>query len=173
MSSEESKDRHYVPFIGLLEDYVGRSPIDFYSWGHIDLGIGSFIIFSLIITVYQYFWEQPATLEWYWIYIMVIIVAIVWELFENIVLWRLGLKYEDRKDTVLNAFFDVVFVMTGAVVMWLFKWLIVDLMEERFRWFYLVGLISFVVILICYFIGYYITNENTKIARKEQKKLIS
>ena len=169
MSDEESEKSHYVPFIGLLEDYIDRSPIDFYSWGHIDLGIGSFIVFSFIITIYQYFWEQTATLEWYWIYIFVLIVAIAWELFENIVLWRLGLKFENRKDSFLNAFFDVLFVLLGGGVMWLFKWVIVDLMEERFRWFYVVGLISFVVILICYFIGFYITNENTKKARKERK----
>ncbi|MFX0042741.1 MAG: hypothetical protein ACFE8L_07505 [Candidatus Hodarchaeota archaeon] len=172
MSSEESK-KHYVPFVGLLEDYVGRSPIDFYSWGHIALGIGSFTIFSLMITLYQYITEIPSTLEWYWIYIGVLIVAILWELFENIILWRLGLKYENRKDTFLNAFFDIIFVLVGGGVMWLFKLIIVDLMEERFRWFYVTALIAFLVILICYFIGYYITNENTKLARKERGKLIS
>ena len=174
MSSEESKKSHYVPFVGLLEDYVGRSPIDFYSWGHIDLGIGSFVIFSLMITLYQYITDIPSTLGWYWIYLAVLIVAIVWELFENIILWRLGLKYENRKDTFLNAFFDIIFVMLGGGIMWLFKWVIVDLMEERFRWFYLTALIAFIVILICYFIGFYITNENTKHARKEHGgKLIS
>ena len=35
--------KKYVPFVGLVEDYVGRSPWDFYSWGHIAFGIGSFI----------------------------------------------------------------------------------------------------------------------------------
>ncbi|MFX1304129.1 MAG: hypothetical protein ACFFBV_10145 [Promethearchaeota archaeon] len=172
MSEKESEKKHYVPFIGLLEDYVGRSPWDFYSWGHIAFGIGSFSIFSLIITLWEFF-VGPTAMLWYYILIFVIIVALVWELIENTILWKLGLKYENRKDSFINALFDIIFVILGGLATWLLKWIIMDLMVQLARWFYLSAIVLFVLVLIAYLIGYYITNETTKKARKERGKIIS
>ncbi|MFX1279698.1 MAG: hypothetical protein ACFFA3_09800 [Promethearchaeota archaeon] len=172
MSSEGSEKNHYVPFVGVLEDYVGRSPLDYYSWGHIAFGIGAFSIFSLIITLWELY-VGPATLPWYFILIFVIIVGIAWEIFENTVLWKLGVKYENRKDTFINAFFDIVFVIVGGIATWLLKWIIMDIMGELGRWFYLSAIIMFVIALIAYFIGFYITNEKTKKSRKELGRIIS
>ena len=171
MPSEES-NKHYVPFIGLLEDYVGRSPWDYYSWGHIAFGIGAFSIFSLIITLWELF-VGPATMPWYFVLLFVLIVGIFWEIFENTVLWRLGVKYENRKDTFINAFFDIVFVVIGGLATWLLKWIIMDVVGERGRWFYVSAICLFLLVLIAYFIGFYITNEKTKKARKELGKVIS
>jgi hypothetical protein len=171
MSSEES-DKHYIPFIGLLEDYVGRSPWDYYSWGHIAFGIGAFSIFSLIITLWELI-VGPATMPWYFILLFVLIVGVFWEIFENTVLWRLGVKYENRKDTFINAFFDIVFVLIGGLATWLLKWIIMDVLSERGRWFYVSAICLFLLVLIAYFIGFYITNEKTKKARKELGKVIS
>lgn len=172
MSSKESGKKHYVPFIGLLEDYVGRSPWDYYSWGHIAFGIGAFSIFSLIITLWDHY-IGPAIMPWYWILIFVIIVGVGWEIIENTILWKLGVKYENRKDSFLNAFFDIVFVIVGGLVTWLLKWIVMDVMGKLGRWFYISAIIAFVIILIAYFIGFYITNENTKKSRKDLGKLIS
>ncbi|MFW9971447.1 MAG: hypothetical protein ACFFDF_14730 [Candidatus Odinarchaeota archaeon] len=172
MSETESKNKHYVPFIGLLEDYVGRSPWDYYSWGHIAFGIGAFSLYSLIITI----WELaigPAPVPWYLILLLVFISAVIWEIFENTVLWRLGLKYEHRKDTFVNAFFDIFFAVLGGLVTWLLKWIIMDLIGERGRWFYVSSLCLFLLVIIAYFIGFYITNEKTKKARKKLGKTIS
>lgn len=127
MSDTESGDKHYVPFVGLLEDYVGRSPLDFYSWGHIAFGIGAFSLFSLIITIGELL-TGPATIPWYSILIFVLIVAVGWEIIENTILWKLGLKYENRKDTFINAFFDILFVILGGLATWLLKWMIKDVM---------------------------------------------
>ena len=172
MSSEGSGKKRYVPFVGLLEDYVGRSPWDYYSWGHIAFGIGAFSIFSLIITLWELY-IGPASLAWYFILIFVTIVGIGWEIIENTILWKLGVKYENRKDTFINAFFDIVFVILGGLATWLLKWIIMDVLGELGRWFYLSAIILFVIILIAYFIGFYITNENTKKSRKDLGKLIS
>lgn len=172
MSEKESEKKRYVPFIGLLEDYVGRSPWDFYSWGHIALGIGSFSIFSLIITLWEFF-VAPSTMPWYYILIFVLVVALGWELIENTILWRLGLKYENRKDSLINAFFDIVFVILGGLATWLLKWIMMDIMGQLARWFYLSAIVLFILVLIAYLIGYYITNETTKKARKERGKIIS
>lgn len=164
--------KRYVPFVGLLEDYVGRSPWDFYSWGHIAFGIGAFSIFSLIITL----WEQyvgPATMPWFWILIFVIIVAIGWEIIENTILWRLGAKYENRRDSFVNAFFDILFGILGGLATWFLKWIVMDIMGALGRWFYVSAIILFVLILIAYFIGFYITNQKTKQSRKDLGKVIS
>lgn len=172
MSSEDSEKKHYVPFVGLLEDYVGRSPLDYYSWGHIAFGIAAYAIFSLMITI----WELligPATMPWYYILIFVLVVAVFWELIENTILWRLGLKYENRKDSFINALFDIIFVIGGGAATWLMKWIIMDVMGHFGRWFYLSALIFFCLVLIAYFIGFYITNEETKKARKDLGRVIS
>ena len=172
MSESESEKKHYVPFIGLLEDYVGRSPWDYYSWGHIAFGIGAFSLFSLINTI----WELiigPAPVSWYIILLFVLTVSIIWEIIENTILWRVGLKYENRKDTFINAFFDIVFVVVGGAAAWYLKWLIMDVMLERGRWFYVSALCLFLLVIIAYFIGFYITNKKTKKARKELGKAIS
>ncbi|MFX1373900.1 MAG: hypothetical protein ACFFCE_18790 [Promethearchaeota archaeon] len=172
MSSEESGKKHYVPFVGLLNDYVGRSPWDYYSWGHIAFGIAAFSIFSLIITV----WEMligPATMPWYYILIFVLIVAVCWELIENTIIWKLGLKNENRKDSLINSLFDIIFVILGGASTWLLKWIIMDVMGHLGRWFYLTALIYFLLILLAYFIGFFITNEETKKARKELGKILT
>lgn len=173
MSREESENKHYVPFVGTLEDYVGRSPWDFYSWGHIAFGIAAFSIFSFIITVYELITSLEATLAWLWILVFVIIVAVGWEIIENTIIWRLGLKYENRKDSFINSFFDIFFVVLGGLATWLLKWIIMDVIGERGRWFYLSTVILFVLVLIAYFIGFYITNKKTKQARQELGKIIS
>ncbi|MFX1343680.1 MAG: hypothetical protein ACFFBC_07075 [Promethearchaeota archaeon] len=172
MSNKESGKKHYVPFIGILEDYVGRSPWDFYSWGHIAFGIGAFSIFSLIITLWEYY-IGPAVMPWYWILIFVIIVGVGWEIIENTIIWKLGIKYENRKDSFLNSFFDVVFVIVGGLATWVLKWVVMDVMGELGRWFYISAIIMFGIILIAYFIGFYITSEETKKSRKELGRIIS
>lgn len=172
MSSEESGNKHYVPFVGLLEDYVGRSPWDYYSWGHIAFGIAAFSIFSLLITIWELF-ISPATMPWYYILIFVLIVGVGWELIENTIIWKLGLKFENRKDSFINALFDIIFVVAGGAATWLLKWIIMNVMGHFGRWFYLSAIILFCLVLIAYFIGFYITNEETKKARKELGKVIS
>jgi hypothetical protein len=172
MSDTESEQKHYVPFIGLLEDYVGRSPWDYYSWGHIAFGIAAFSLFSLIITLWELL-TGPAPVPWFFILLLVLISAIIWEILENTILWRLGLKYEHRKDTFINAFFDIFFALGGGLTTWLIKWIIMDVIGERGRWFYVSALCLFLLTIIAYFIGFYITNERTKKARKELGKVIS
>lgn len=172
MSEAEAEKKHYVPFVGLLENYVGRSPWDYYSWGHIAFGIGAFSLYSLIITLWELL-TGPAPVPWYSILLLTFVTGVIWEIIENTILWRLGLKYENRKDTFINAFFDVFFVFIGALATWLLKWIIMDVLSERGRWFYVSAICLFLLIIIAYFIGFYITNEKTKKARKELGKVIS
>ena len=165
-------DPKYIPLVGWDKDYIGRSPWDFYSWGHIAFGIGAFSIFSLISTLWELLFGPTLTL-WYLILLFVLITAVIWEIIENTILWRVGLKYENRKDTSINAFFDILFVLLGGLATWLLKWIIIDVMGERARWFYVSAICLFLLAVIAYFIGFYITNQKTKKARQELGKLIS
>ena len=103
----------------------------------------------------------------------VIAVGIGWEIIENTILWKLGVKFENRRDSFFNAFFDIIFVILGGLSTWLLKWIIMDVMGQLGRWFYISALVLFVLILIAYFIGFYVTNEKTKQTRKDMGKLIS
>ena len=162
MADEKKSDKH-IPLVGYVLKDVGRSAWDFYSWGHIDMGIMSFLIFSLFITVTQ--WMDPTAviwLPWWSLMVMVLIFAVAWEIIENTILWQMGKKFENRKDSIYNSIWDIIFVMGGGFLMWLFKWIIMDLLGKAGRWYYLVGFISFGIVLLFYFIGYFITSDQTQ-----------
>ncbi|TFG24203.1 MAG: hypothetical protein EU529_04840 [Promethearchaeota archaeon] len=139
--------------VGLDSDYVGRSPWDFYSWGHLALGIALFLLVSLFITVPEALGGQ-ALIPWWSIIIIVLFLLLFWEFFENVVLYLLGWKFEDRQDSFWNFLWDMIFGMAAASVMWLFQWIIMDLLGELGRWFYIAGAISFGVVILAYLIGY-------------------
>ena len=79
----------------------------------------------------------------------------------------------NRNDKFIKAFFDILFVGIGGMATWLLKWIVMDVMLERGRWFYVSALSVFLLAIIAYFIGFYITNEKTKNSRKELGKAIS
>ncbi|KKM77833.1 hypothetical protein LCGC14_1366040 [marine sediment metagenome] len=102
-----------------------------------------------------------------------IVVGIGREIIENTILWKLGVKYENRRDSFINAFFDVILVIIGSLAIWLMKWIMIDIIGELGRWFYLSAIILFVLFLSAYFIRFFITNEATKKSRKDIGKVIS
>ena len=108
-------------------------------------------------------------MPWYFILIFVIVVGIGWEIIENTILWKLGVKFENRRDSWINAVFDVIFVIIGGLATWLLKTVIMDIMGKLGRWFYLSAIVLFVLFLIAYFIGSFITNEVTKKSRKNKE----
>jgi hypothetical protein len=166
------KKVEYMPFVGTVEDYLGRSPWDFYSWGHIALGIASFSLLSLMITITEAF-IGPAFIAWWFILFLTFCVGFIWEILENTVILWWGWRPSNRRDSFINAFWDIIFVTCGGASTWLLKWIIKDFLSLQGRYFYIVALIYFCILLIAYFIGFYITNENTKKARKERSKVIS
>ena len=115
----------------------------------------------------------PAIIPWYFILIFVLVVGIGWEIIENTILWKLGVKYENRRDSFINAFFDVIFVIIGGLTTWLLKWIIMDIRGELGPWFYISAIILFVLFLITYFIWFLITKKVTKNSCKDMGKVIS
>ncbi|MEJ2252303.1 MAG: hypothetical protein P8Y97_21895 [Candidatus Lokiarchaeota archaeon] len=170
---EEKSDKkvHYVPFIGPIKAYVGRSPWDFYSWGHIDMGIASWLLLSLIITIFQnYAGPNTAILPWWSLMVFVLSFGVLWEILENTIFFYWGWR-PGGIDSVQNSVWDIIFVVLGGAFMWLLKYIIMDLLGIRGTIFYLVGIGFFLLVLIAYFIGYFLTNEHTKQARKERKSI--
>lgn len=166
------KKVEYVPFVGTVEDYLGRSPWDFYSWGHIALGIASFSLLSLMITITEAF-IGPAFIAWWFILFLTFCVGVIWEILENTLILWWGWRPHNRRDSFINAFWDIIFVTCGGASTWLLKWIIKDFLSLQGRYFYIAALIYFCILLIAYFIGFYVTNKNTKKARKERGKVIS
>ena len=136
---------------------VGKSPIDYYTWGHICMGIASFLLLSLIIIIPQYVVVSvPFLLPWWLIIILVLGVALVWELLENTIFISWGFKFEGRRDSWLNALTDILFVIIGGLYMWLMEWIIIELLLLALVWFYLVGIVSFCISLTGFVIGFLI-----------------
>ncbi len=154
----EPIDDKYIPLVGATSEYVGRSPWDFYSWGHICTGIAAFLIFSLLITLTEIF-IGPPILMWWHVLSFVVIFAIIWELFENIVLWRLGVKFENRQDSIWNSLWDIIFTTGGGLLAWLIKYIIINLLAKGIIWFYIYGAAAFGVVFLFYLIGFLITSR--------------
>ena len=127
---------------------------------------------SLLITITEAL-IGPAILDWWLLMVFVLIVGVIWEILENTIIYLWGWRHLNRRDSWVNAIWDIIFVCIGGAAMWLLQWILMDVFSVRGTWFYIGGLISFLIILIGYFIGFYITNERTKESRKERKKLIS
>jgi hypothetical protein len=166
------KKVEYVPFVGTIDDYLSRSPWDYYSWGHIALGIASFSLLSLMITITEAF-IGPSFIAWWFILLSTFLVGVIWEIFENTIIYWAGWRPHNRRDTFINSLWDIIFVTGGGASTWLLKWIIKDILSLAGRYFYIAALIYFGILMIAYFIGFYITNENTKKARKERVKIIS
>ena len=150
-----------TPFVATSKSQTGKSPIDYFSWGHVDLGIASFLLLSLINCLPSYFEDELIYFIPYWLMlVLVFVVAIVWEIIENTLFVKMGIKFEGRRDSLKNATWDVIFGIIGGTVAWAFKGIIVNILgvaknniPQYVIYFYIVGIISFIVILITFFIG--------------------
>jgi hypothetical protein len=133
---------------------VGNSGIDFYSFGHLIMGI---IGYTILVN----FFRTPDA------FLFVSLGAVGWELIENVILFRLGLKYEGRRDSGLNAICDIAFVDIGAGISFgLFVWLI-EVSQFTIDKFVLANLILALFIYITYFIFKIKLLHNTRSKRHE------
>ncbi len=95
------KDDEKLPIVAKTVVQVGISGVDFYTFGHIIMGLIGFTIMANILdTAGAFSFVQLG--------------AVVWELIENIILYKIGLKFEERRDSGLNAILDIAFMDIGA-----------------------------------------------------------
>lgn len=103
-------------FFATTSDDISKAPVDFFSIGHVLMGqIAFFVVYSLLTYVPEFYAlvGEPIEIE-FWAAVASIAFGLLWEPFENIILWKLGLKFESKRDSFLNILFDIVFVMGGA-----------------------------------------------------------
>lgn len=132
---------------------VGISFFDFYSLGHIAMGIGLFLFFSTLI----YYFLKKVNLKTSLCYslILSIIGGIVWEIIENILFFKWGIKFEGRKDSIYNLATDLFFVGIGAYLMLLLRTKF-KTNKEVIRY-YIFGILTFLFFILAYFIFKYLT----------------
>jgi hypothetical protein len=137
------------------KDETGRAPWDYFSWGHVAMGIMSFLLLVLINIIPTYVDQALVYIIPYWLMlVLTICVGIGWEIIENTIFVKWGIKFENRRDSLINAFWDVLFVIIGALYVWIIKGIMVNLIGVHLILeFYIVGIVSFIVILIAFFIG--------------------
>lgn len=142
---------------------VGISFVDFFTWGHLFMGMIAFILGSLLHILLRYvidsqekiandFKDDPFPI--YWSLVITIAFAIFWEVFENIVLWNLGLKFEGRQDSPINIFSDILFVSLAGLLYLIIWYLLVEpgSMKAAYK-IYLIYTIGVIIVVIAYFIG--------------------
>jgi len=144
---------------------TGRKPIDYFSWGHIGMGVVVFLLWSLINLMSSLISGSLNLIVPFWFSIVLTIVtAIVWEIIENTLFLHIGIKFEDRRDSLINAIADIVFVIGGGLIMWGFKVLIVNILYQvdGILIFYIIGGLSVLTCLIGFLIGRAITLKKSK-----------
>ena len=144
-------------------DEVGVSFFDFYTIGHICMGVGFFLFFSLFYTIPMSKDDASQILLPLWaVWIITFLIGIAWEFIENIILLEMGLKFEHRADSLQNIITDVIFAGIGGLGSSLFCHLVFN--KDKNMWaYYIFGIIGFGLWLGVFIILRYLTYQNTPV----------
>lgn len=148
-------------FIATEITEVGISWFDFYSIGHICLGIGLFLFWSLFYTIPKKK-GRIAIFSLLFVFILTIVCAIVWEIIEHTIFLDFGWKFENRPDSWQNMTTDVLLCAVGGLGTWLFAYLIFEKDKSAFGY-YTFGIIGFGVWISVFIILRYLTLHNSPI----------
>lgn len=105
-------------FFARTKDDISKAAVDFFSIGHILMGQIIFsIVYGLLVYVPEFnAWVGSPADPKLWAFIVAVLCGILWEPIENIILYKLGLKFESKRDSWLNLIFDTIFVTIGATL---------------------------------------------------------
>ncbi|MCK4779882.1 MAG: hypothetical protein KAT57_06840 [Candidatus Lokiarchaeota archaeon] len=148
-------------FIATEITEVGISWFDFYSIGHICLGIGLFLFWSLFYTIPKKKGRVPI-FSLLFVFILTIVCSIVWEIIEHTIFLDFGWKFENRPDSWQNMTTDVLLCAVGGLGTWLFAYLIFEKDKSAFGY-YTFGIIGFGVWVSIFIILRYLTLHNSPI----------
>lgn len=140
---------------------VGVSWFDFYSIGHICMGMGIFLFFSLFYTIPMAKSDYTRVILPLWaIWILTVVLGIAWEFLENILFLEMGLKFEGRQDSIANITTDIIFVGIGGLGSWFFcHEVFTD--DKNHIGYYIFGIAGFTIWIVIFLILRYITYKNT------------
>ncbi len=148
--------------IATSREETGRKPLDYFSWGHLGMGVGVFLLWSLINLIPSMINQAIVNIVPFWFSIVLtIITAIGWEIIENTLFVSIGLKFEHRRDSLANAIADILFVIVGGLIMWGIKTLIVNMFlgVDGILIFYIICIISLLICLFGFIIGRALTKN--------------
>lgn len=138
-------------------DEVGISVFDFYSIGHICMGIGLFLFFGLLYTIpMAKDDDSQIKLPLWGVFVLTVIAGIAWEFIENVVLIELGLKFENRADSIFNLVSDIFLVAAGGLSFWWITYRVFS-RGSNITAYYVVGFIIFAIWLFIFVILRYVT----------------
>lgn len=103
--------------IGRTKNEVNQCAVDFYSIGHVLFGYLTFFLSYFILSHIGIIETRLYSI------IAVLLVALLWELVENIMLSNTRFKFNCSKDSVENSLFDIVFCFIGGVLGEIFSFL--------------------------------------------------
>ena len=122
-------------FFATKKSDISRAAIDFFSLGHIIMGQFLFFLVYAIIPLTSLSWDAQMWGLW-----TSITLGVIWEPFENIIMYKMGFKFEGQLDSIVNAIFDIIFWTLGAVMAYFINNWIINLIlfiVESILWFYL------------------------------------
>lgn len=151
--------KKHPPLIASDRRLVGISPLDCFTWGHIAFGVLSFIV-ELFFVVFLSL--EKGFVLWWDVMLAIILISITWDLVENTLLIGIGVKFENRRDSVSNIFSDVFFVSLSGFLM-----IIVYLITQNN---FIITLIIGIIALVACGIIFYIRHRQVVLKREEYMK---
>ncbi len=139
-----------------LPNEVSQSVFDFFSFGHLAMGIVVFSLISLISTIRNLFDSKHFIVQkshWIWFFVGTIIFAVFWEVVENTLLVQWGLKHQNQLDSVINATADIILGGIGALICLIGGYLLYKKVKKHeFLLFYLLDSLSFILFYLIYLV---------------------
>ena len=106
--------KKHPPLVASDRRLVGITPLDCFTWGHVAFGILSFSI-ELFYVVFLSL--SNGLILWWDVMLVIVLIAITWDLVENTLFIEVGIKFENRRDSIINIFSDVFFVSISGFLM--------------------------------------------------------
>ena len=135
---------------------VGQSVFDFFSFGHLAMGIVVFSLLSLISTLRNIFDPKHFKVQkshWMWFLVGTVIFAIFWEVVENTLILQWGLKHMNQADSIINAISDIVLGGVSALICVVIAYLLYEKVRKyEFLLFYLSNTLLFILFFVIYLV---------------------
>ncbi|MHA2282817.1 MAG: DUF2585 family protein [Promethearchaeota archaeon] len=135
---------------------VSQSVFDFFSFGHLAMGIVVFSLISLISTIRNLFDPKNFKVQkshWMWFFVGTLIFAVFWEVVENTVLLQWSLKHLNQPDSIINAIADIILGGLSALIIWAIGFLLYEKIKKyKFLLFYISDTLLFILFFVIYLV---------------------
>ena len=143
------EEKIYIPLIGNAEDYLERSPLDFYTWERISLGS---LIYLLLYDIVSLFFYMPKLGT---IFFLILTGGGI-QFLEGLILLRSKLRYRTENVYPLRMIiFDQLFYLVGGIIMAITQWVVITILTLVSGWFYLIGGVMLFGTVGFYLLGYF------------------